>query len=44
VSVSKIESTLGYGTLKTVPQGMDDVIAVLDSAVIADPFADIYRN
>jgi nucleoside-diphosphate-sugar epimerase len=44
VSFSKIESALGYETLKTVPQGMDDVIAVLDSAVIADPFADIYRN
>lgn len=44
VSFSKIEAALGYGTRKTVPQGLDDVIAVLDSAVIADPFADLYRN
>ena len=44
VSFDKIESQLGFETTRTVPEGIDEVIELLDSRVIADPFADVYRN
>jgi nucleoside-diphosphate-sugar epimerase len=44
VSFDKIESRLGFETTRTVPEGMDEVIGLLDSGVIADPFGDFYRN
>lgn len=44
VSFSKIENVLGYQSGRTVPQGIDEVLALLGSGAIGDPFAPVYRN
>jgi nucleoside-diphosphate-sugar epimerase len=44
VGFDKIESRLGYTTTRTVPSGLDELIALLRSGAVADPFADIFRN
>jgi nucleoside-diphosphate-sugar epimerase len=44
VGFAKIESRLGYATTRTVPGGIDELIALLGSGVISDPFADVFRN
>ena len=44
VSFSKIQNRLGYETARTVLQGIDEVLALLGSGAIADPFAPVYRN
>jgi nucleoside-diphosphate-sugar epimerase len=44
VSFAKIEKILGYGAARTVPQGFDEVLALLGSGVIEDPFASVFRN
>ncbi len=44
VSFEKIASKLGYRTSKSVPDGIDEVLALLRSGAIADPFDPMYRN
>jgi nucleoside-diphosphate-sugar epimerase len=44
VGFAKIESRLEYATTRTVPGGIDELIALLGSGVISDPFADVFRN
>jgi nucleoside-diphosphate-sugar epimerase len=44
VSFEKIRSTLDFAPTRTVPQGVDEVLGLLRSGVIADPFEDRYRN
>jgi len=44
VGFDKIESQLGYATTRTVPGGIDELIALLGSGAISDPFADTFRN
>jgi len=44
VGFEKIESRLGYATTRTVPGGIDELIALLASGTISDPFSDVFRN
>lgn len=44
VSFERIRSTLGYTVTRTVPDGIDEVLALLRSGAIADPFEPRYRN
>ena len=44
VSFEKIGADLGFQTDWTVPRGMDEVLGLLRSGILADPFADVYRN
>jgi nucleoside-diphosphate-sugar epimerase len=44
VSFERIKSELSFQTAWTVPRGMDEVLALLESGLIADPYAGIYRN
>ena len=44
VGFDKIESRLGYATTRTVPGGIDELIALLGSGAISDPFAESFRN
>jgi nucleoside-diphosphate-sugar epimerase len=44
VSFDKITSLLGYETSRVVPDGLDEVIRLLGSDVIPDPFAPTFRN
>jgi nucleoside-diphosphate-sugar epimerase len=44
VSFDKIRSTLGFETLKTVPDGIDEVIHQLSAGAFPDPFDARYRN
>ena len=44
VGFGKIESRLGYSTTRTVPGGIDELVALLGSGAISDPFADVFRN
>ena len=44
VGFGKIESRLGYSTRRTVPGGIDELVALLGSGAISDPFADVFRN
>ena len=44
VSFERIERELGYRTEHTVPQGIDEVSRLLQSGLLDDPFASIYRN
>jgi nucleoside-diphosphate-sugar epimerase len=44
VGFGKIESRLGYATTRTVPGGMDELIELLRSGAVADPFAEVFRN
>ncbi len=44
VSFDKIASCLGFHTTWTVEKGIDEVIGLIDSGLIADPYAGSYRN
>ena len=44
VSFEKIRSSLGFETTMTVSGGIDEVLDLLRSGTIADPFGDTYRN
>ena len=44
VSFDKITSHLGYETSRTVPEGLDEVIGLLRSDLISDPFGPAFRN
>lgn len=44
VSFEKIRSDLAFQTEWTVPRGMDEVLALLRSGLVADPYDDVYRN
>jgi len=44
VSFDKIRAKLGYETLMTVPDGVDELHAALDDGMFADPFEQRYRN
>jgi nucleoside-diphosphate-sugar epimerase len=44
VSFEKIKSGLGFETTWSVPRGMDEVLALVQSGLLADPYADVYRN
>jgi nucleoside-diphosphate-sugar epimerase len=44
VSFDKIQSQLGFATVRTVPEGIDEVLGLLRSGAIPDPFGDVYRN
>ncbi len=44
VSFDKIETELGFVTRWTIPEGIEDVLSILRSGLIADPYADRFRN
>jgi nucleoside-diphosphate-sugar epimerase len=44
VSFDKILAALGFETLKTVPDGIAEVIAALDAGTFGDPFDPGYKN
>jgi nucleoside-diphosphate-sugar epimerase len=44
VSFEKIATVLGYGAERTVADGVDEVIRLLESRIIEDPHAAVYRN
>jgi nucleoside-diphosphate-sugar epimerase len=44
VSFDKIKSQLGYATSRTVSDGIDEVLGLLGSGVVADPFGEAFRN
>ena len=44
VSFEKIEAALGFETTRTVPDGIDELMDLLRSGAIVDPFAAEYRN
>jgi nucleoside-diphosphate-sugar epimerase len=44
VGFERIEERLGYRTTRTVPDGIDEVIALLQSGLLGDPYASVYRN
>jgi nucleoside-diphosphate-sugar epimerase len=44
VSFGKIGSTLGYSVTMRVPDGIDEVSALVASGAVADPYSPVYRN
>jgi nucleoside-diphosphate-sugar epimerase len=44
VSFEKVRAKLGYGVERRVADGIDEVVALLDSGLVEDPYASIYRN
>ena len=44
VSFDKIRGVLGFETEWTVEQGIDEVVALMRSGLVEDPYAEIYRN
>jgi nucleoside-diphosphate-sugar epimerase len=44
VSFEKVKSTLGYTVERRVANGIDEVVALLGSGLVEDPYASIYRN
>jgi nucleoside-diphosphate-sugar epimerase len=44
VSFEKIRASLGYEITATVPDGIDEVAAMIRSGAVGDPFAPMYRN
>jgi nucleoside-diphosphate-sugar epimerase len=44
VSFDKIESQLNFKTERTVSDGIDELIALLRSGLLEDPYAGVYRN
>jgi nucleoside-diphosphate-sugar epimerase len=44
VSYSKLQRVLGFQAMNKVEDGIDDVLRLLRSGVIEDPFSDRYRN
>jgi nucleoside-diphosphate-sugar epimerase len=44
VSFEKVRAKLGYEVERRVPYGIDEVVALLRSGLVEDPYASIYRN
>jgi nucleoside-diphosphate-sugar epimerase len=44
VSFEKVKARLGFATQTSVADGIDEVIALLRSGMIDDPYAPVYRN
>jgi nucleoside-diphosphate-sugar epimerase len=44
VSFNKVSSQLGFEARRSVVDGIDEVIALLRSGMLADPDAPVYRN
>jgi nucleoside-diphosphate-sugar epimerase len=44
VSFEKVKDELGFAVQRTVPKGMDEVIALLRSGLLGDPYAPAYVN
>lgn len=44
VSFAKVEERLAFRPTRTVPDGIDEIVALLASGLIDDPYASIYRN
>jgi nucleoside-diphosphate-sugar epimerase len=44
VAFDKIHQTLGFQAERSVAKGIDEVTALLESGLLEDPFAPIYRN
>jgi nucleoside-diphosphate-sugar epimerase len=44
VSFEKIKSTLGFEPMRTVPEGIDELLGLLRSGIVSDPFDARYRN
>jgi hypothetical protein len=44
VSFEKVKDELGFAVQRTVPKGMDEVIALLRSGLLGDPYAPVYVN
>jgi len=44
VSFDKVRSKLGYEVERRVADGIDEVVALLQSGMVEDPYASIYRN
>jgi nucleoside-diphosphate-sugar epimerase len=44
VSFEKVREKLGFGVRRQVPNGIDEVIALLRSGLLDDPYAQVYRN
>ena len=44
VSFEKIKTVLGFKTTKTVPQGIRELVSLLDRKILSDPFSKKYRN
>jgi nucleoside-diphosphate-sugar epimerase len=44
VSFEKVGAKLGFGVERRVANGIDEVVALLNSGLVEDPYASIYRN
>jgi nucleoside-diphosphate-sugar epimerase len=44
VSFDKIRAILGFAITRTVPDGIDEVLELLQSGAVADPFDNAFRN
>jgi nucleoside-diphosphate-sugar epimerase len=44
VSFEKLKSILGFGVERRVENGIDEMVALLNSGLVEDPYASIYRN
>jgi nucleoside-diphosphate-sugar epimerase len=44
VSFDRIRDRLGFAVTRTVPEGIDEVLALLRAGAIADPFGAAFRN
>ncbi len=44
VSFEKVSSTLGFEVERRVANGIDEVVALVNSGLLDDPYASIYRN
>jgi nucleoside-diphosphate-sugar epimerase len=44
VSFEKVRERLGFAVRRKVPHGIDEIIALLRSGLLDDPYAKVYRN
>jgi nucleoside-diphosphate-sugar epimerase len=44
VSFEKVRERLGFAVRRKVPHGIDEIIALLRSGLLDDPYAQVYRN
>jgi nucleoside-diphosphate-sugar epimerase len=44
VGFDKVGATLGFAVTRTVPDGIGEVLELLQSGLISDPYAPLYRN
>lgn len=44
VNFDKVKTELGYSITKTVPDGINEILSLVKSGIIADPFSPRYRN